>query len=154
MAVHFLDSSALVKRYISETGSAWIEGLFEPELGDGFFVAAVTGVEIVAAITRRARGGRISTTDATAVCRKFRDDLETEYQILEITQNVIDLGMQLAETHGLKGYDAVQLAAGLTVNRLYIASKLPPVIFVSADKELNIAAMSEGLQVENPIDHP
>jgi uncharacterized protein len=154
MAVHFLDSSALVKRYISETGSAWMGGLFEPESRHDFFVAAITGVEIVAAITRRARGGTISTTDATAVCSKFRDDLETEYQILEITQSVIDLGMQLAETHGLRGYDAVQLAAGCTVNRLYIASSLYPVVFVSADRELNRAASSEGLWIENPTDYP
>jgi hypothetical protein len=57
MAVYFLDSSALVKRYINETGSAWVLGLFGPTLDYEFFVAAVTGVEIVAAITRRARNG-------------------------------------------------------------------------------------------------
>jgi uncharacterized protein len=45
MAVHFLDSSALVKRYISETGSAWVSGLFDPALGHEIFVAAIAGVE-------------------------------------------------------------------------------------------------------------
>ncbi|MEH1937706.1 MAG: hypothetical protein V7L14_29155 [Nostoc sp.] len=30
MAVYFLDSSALVKRYISEIGSVWVLGLFDP----------------------------------------------------------------------------------------------------------------------------
>jgi len=34
MAVYFLDSSALVKRYISETGSAWVLGLFDPALNN------------------------------------------------------------------------------------------------------------------------
>ena len=32
MADFYSDSSALVKRYISETGSAWITGLFDPSL--------------------------------------------------------------------------------------------------------------------------
>jgi hypothetical protein len=47
MAIYFLGSSALVKRYISETGSAWVLELFDPTLDNEFFVAAITGVEIV-----------------------------------------------------------------------------------------------------------
>lgn len=154
MAVHFLDSSALVKRYISEIGSVWVSGLFDPALSHEVFVAAVAGVEIVAAITRRSRGGSISTTDATAVCDQLRSDLQTEYQIIEITENIINSGMILAETHGLRGYDATQLAAGCAVNGLCVANNLAPIIFVSADSELNIAAAGEGLVVENPNNHP
>jgi uncharacterized protein len=154
MAVHFLDSSALVKRYISEIGSAWVSGLFDPVLGHEVFVAAVSGVEIVAAVTRRTRGSSISSTDATAVCSQLRNDLQAEYQILEITENIINSAMKLAETHGLRGYDAIQLAAGCAVNVLCIANNLPPIVFVSADNELNMAASSEGLFVENPNNHP
>jgi uncharacterized protein len=154
MAVYFLDSSALVKRYISEIGSAWVSGLFNPALGHEVFVAAVAGVEIVAAVTRRSRGGSISTNDATAMCNQLRSDLQTEYQILEITEKIINSGMELAETHGLRGYDAIQLAAGCAVNVLCLANNLPPVIFVSADNELNMAALGEGLVVENPNNYP
>jgi uncharacterized protein len=32
MAVYFVDSSALVKRYIDETGSQWILNLSTPEV--------------------------------------------------------------------------------------------------------------------------
>ncbi|MEH2240720.1 type II toxin-antitoxin system VapC family toxin [Nostoc sp.] len=65
MAIYFIDSSALVKRYISETGSAWVLGLFDPTLNNEVFIAAITSVEIIAAITRRSHGGNISITDAT-----------------------------------------------------------------------------------------
>lgn len=41
MAVYFLDSSALVKRYINETGSAWVVRLFDPTLDEEFNLAAV-----------------------------------------------------------------------------------------------------------------
>jgi uncharacterized protein len=51
MAVYFLDSSALVKRYLNETGSKWVLDLFNPALDNEIFVAAIAGVEIVAAIT-------------------------------------------------------------------------------------------------------
>ena len=62
--------------------------------------------------------------------------------------------MTLAEKHGLRGYDAVQLAAAQAINNLCIANDLHPLTFISADKELNTAAANEGLLVENPNNHP
>ncbi len=46
--------------------------------------------------------------------------------------------MLLAEKHGLRGYDALQLAAGVEVDVRYLASGLPAVIFISADTELTV----------------
>lgn len=106
-------------------------------------------LKIFAAIIRRARGGSINAIDATAVCAQFRSNLQTDYQIVEITESIISVGMMLAEIHGLRGYDAIQLSVGRAVNSLCIANSLPPVTLVSADDELN-AADSEGLIVENP----
>ncbi|GGA09810.1 type II toxin-antitoxin system VapC family toxin [Okeania sp. KiyG1] len=60
MAIYFLNSSALVKGYISEIGSTWVLGLFNPALDNQIFIAAITQVEIIAAISRRSRGGNIS----------------------------------------------------------------------------------------------
>ncbi|MBD2614081.1 MAG: type II toxin-antitoxin system VapC family toxin [Nostoc sp. GBBB01] len=154
MARYFIDSSALVKRYISETGSAWVLGLFDPTLNNEVFIAAITGVEIIAAITRRSRSGSISITDATIIRNQFRSDLQKDYQIIEITENVINYGMALSEIYGLRGYDAIQLAAGRAVNTLCIANGLPSITFVSADNELNTAVVNEGLKIENPNNHP
>jgi predicted nucleic acid-binding protein len=74
MAVYFLDSSALVKRYIRETGTDWVASLFSPDFGNDCFVAAIAGVEIIAAITRRARSGSLKAADATLVCAQFKQD--------------------------------------------------------------------------------
>jgi predicted nucleic acid-binding protein len=41
MALYFLDSSALVKRYISETGSVWVLGLFAAAFNNEIFIAAI-----------------------------------------------------------------------------------------------------------------
>ena len=150
MAIYFLDSSALVKRYISEIGSTWVLGLFDPALDNQIFIAAITQVEIIAAITRRSRGGNISTTDAAKINHQFRQDTLHEYQIIEITESIINLGMTFAETYGLRGYDAIQLAAGCNINSLCLAYNLPGITFVSADNELNLAVLNEGLLIENP----
>ncbi|MCL1469096.1 type II toxin-antitoxin system VapC family toxin [Argonema antarcticum] len=154
MAIYFLDSSALVKRYISEIGSAWVLGLFDPTLKNEGFIAAITGVEIIAAITRRSSSGSISITDATLIRNQFKTDFQKDYQIIEITETIINSGMVLSETYGLRGYDAIQLAAGRAVNSLCIANGLPPIVFVSADNELNAAVVSEGLMIENPNNYP
>ncbi|MEH2323291.1 MAG: type II toxin-antitoxin system VapC family toxin [Nostoc sp.] len=82
MAIYFIDSSALVKRYISETGSSWVLQLFDPTLKNEVFIAAITAVEIIAAITRQSRGGSISITDATITRNQFKSDLQKDYQIV------------------------------------------------------------------------
>jgi uncharacterized protein len=150
MAVYFVDSSALVKRYINETGSQWILNLCNPASNHDIVIAAIAGVEITAAITRRARGGSIDSEDAAALCHQFRVDLETEYQVIDISDRIIAAAMNLAQAQALRGYDAVQLAAACAVNSLCIGNSLPLVTLVSADNELNEAAIREGLKVENP----
>lgn len=49
MAVYFVDSSALVKRYINETGSNWVLSLCNPASNNDIVIAAIAGVEIIAA---------------------------------------------------------------------------------------------------------
>ncbi|MBE9121535.1 type II toxin-antitoxin system VapC family toxin [Tychonema sp. LEGE 07199] len=154
MTIYFVDSSALVKRYISEIGSGWVLNLFDPALNNDILIAGITSVEIVAAITRRSRGRSINATDATAACNQFRSDLQSEYQVVEFTESIINSAMALAETYGLRGYDAVQLATGCSINNLCTANNLPAMTFVSADRELNAAATSEGLIVKNPNNYP
>ncbi len=150
MAVYFVDSSALVKRYINETGSQWILNLCNPTSNHDIVIAAIAGVEITAAITRRAKGDSINSADAAALCHQFRIDLETEYQVIEVRDRIIAAAMNLAQAQELRGYDAVQLAEACAVNSLCIENSLPFVTLVSADSELNEAAIREGLKVENP----
>ena len=61
--------------------------------------------------------------------------------------------MLLAETHALRGYDAVQLAAALEVYRERRRAGLPTPTFISADIGLNTAATAEGLTVDDPNTH-
>ncbi len=153
MADFYLDSSALVKRYISESGTSWVTGLFDPSLGHNAFIAAITPVEMAAAIARRARGKSITQAQATTAYGLIRSDRQTGYQVVELNEAVLTSAMRLAESHALRGYDAVQLAGALEVNALLLSNDLPPITFVSADAELNAVAVIEGLPVENPNHH-
>ena len=59
MARLFFESSALVKRYIQETGTAWVDQLLNPTARHLIHVARLTGVEIISAIARRVRTGTL-----------------------------------------------------------------------------------------------
>ncbi len=146
---YFLDSSAVIKRYVSETGSAWINALLQPAAGHQVTVAAVTGVEVIAAITRRERGGTLPAADAAQIRSQCRTDLASQYLVAQLTPSILARAMDLAELHGLRGYDALQLAAAVEVG-LEAATVGLTVTLVSADAELNAAAAAEGLDVEDP----
>lgn len=62
--------------------------------------------------------------------------------------------MALAQAHGLRAYDAVQLAAVLHATEQRTARGSVPLVLVSSDNELNDAARAEGLAVDDPNDHP
>lgn len=52
MAIYFFDSSALVKCYVNEVGSAWVESLINSNPPNDIAIAQITGVEVVAALSR------------------------------------------------------------------------------------------------------
>jgi predicted nucleic acid-binding protein len=153
MAVYFFDSSALVKRHVKEAGSGWVRSLTRVQSGHTLYIARVTAVEITSAITRRQRGGHLSSAQAGAMFGHFRRHLAQRYSILELTPALVDEAMRLVRAHGLRAYDAVQLASALQVDRIYRAGSLGPITLVSADQSLNDAATAEGLAVENPFTH-
>ena len=153
MAVYFLDSSALLKRYVSETGTIWVQSLFSPAAAHRIAIATISAAEFVAAVSRKLRARGIQPAEASRVIISFRADFAREFDLLHITSTVIEDAMRLAELHALRGYDAVQLSAALAVNaaaRSVGASS----ILVSADLELNSAASAEGLAVDDPNSHP
>jgi predicted nucleic acid-binding protein len=154
VALYFLDSSALVKRYITETGTAWVQALTDPSSGHVIYLARITAVELSSAVTRRQRGGSLSAAAAAAVLAQFAQDFAYDYRILEITPTVVSSACSLAETHGLRAYDAVQLAAVLGLRSRRFALGLSDVTLLSADHELNAAAIASGLLVEDPNSHP
>lgn len=153
MLIYFFDSSALVKRYVNETGTAWAVKVTDSVTGNLIHVARITGVEVVSAITRRARSGSITLTDAARAIASFRHDFLNNFIVTEITSALTSRAMRLAETHALRGYDAIQLAAALDITTQGLSFGMPKLILVSADTTLNSAALAESLNVEDPNAH-
>ncbi|MGC8643812.1 MAG: type II toxin-antitoxin system VapC family toxin [Isosphaeraceae bacterium] len=154
MAAFIFDASGIVKRYLNETGSGWIHSLADPAAAHEIFLTRVCKVEVIAAVTRRGRGGSLPTSAATALVAQFRHDAAHQYNILEITPALLTDAERLAEAHGLRAYDAVQLAATIELHHARSTAGLSRVTFISADQELNAAATAEALTVDDPTTHP
>ena len=104
MAVYLFDSSAIVKRYVQESGTGWVQGLAHPRAGNLIYLARITAVEVCAAIARRRRAGTITPPEAAAFLARFRLDLAQEYLALEITASLLADAMRLADAHELRAY--------------------------------------------------
>jgi predicted nucleic acid-binding protein len=154
MADYFLDTSALVKRHVTEVGSTWVKSLVRAKAGHTLYIARITAVEVTSAITRRQHKGDLSPAQAGAILGHFRRHLTQRYRVIELTPALFSNAMVAARKHRLRAYDAVQLAVALEVQRLQQDAGLGPVTLVSADRDLNTAATAEGMAVDDPTVHP
>ncbi len=131
----YLESSALVKRYVLEVGTEIVQAAI---LADPFVATSmISAVEVRAALAAAARAGRIP--DLTRLVGSFRGDW-TRYIIIGVDAQLIDVASEGAERHALRGYAAVQLASALAV-----ALTTPGLRFGTFDTALQRAAMAEGL---------
>jgi predicted nucleic acid-binding protein len=143
---YFLDSSAIVKRYLREQGSAYVSAL-PTSMEDLVYIAQIAGVEVVAAIARQVLVKSISKRKAQIAIAQFRVDFTDRFVVVSINHHLIESAMHLAETHALRAYDAVQLATVLTIAK---HGQGLAVTFVCADESLNGVARTMGLTIENP----
>ena len=138
----YLDTSALVKRFINEKGSPLVQSLV---LGrDAVATAKIAYAEIFAGLTRKLREGNLSKTQYSVACREFESDW-LAYVRVELHDEVLALARDLIQRHPLKGFDAVHLASAL---RLKIALG-EEMRFAAADKNLLKAAQAELLDTIN-----
>ncbi len=153
MSAYFFDTSGLVKRYIAETGSGWVIGLIKQSANNIIFIASITGVEVVSAIARRRKGLSLSQSQATKAIFRFQRDFRRRFVEIPLKSQLVEDAMTTADKYELRGYDAVQLASAIDTNHLRLKRNLSPIIFISADNNLNSAALAAGLAVDNPNNH-
>jgi len=117
MSAYYLDTSALVKRYFPETGSAWMLALTDPATGNDLILSELTMVEAAAAIAAKHRApGGITLRERDDALNDMLRRCDTEYQLIPCSRSILERAVSLTQNHRLRGYDAVQLATALTVN--------------------------------------
>lgn len=153
MSNYFIDSSGLVKRYMPETGTAWVRSLMAPGSDHTIFIAQITIVEVISAIARQYHNKEIDLVTLEAFRRLAVHHTQRQYKVLTLNNEIITRALNLHEKHRLRAYDSVQLASALEVSKR--ASAIGETItFIAADTRLLDAAEIEGLTTDNPNNYP
>ncbi|MCP4111447.1 MAG: type II toxin-antitoxin system VapC family toxin [Desulfobacteraceae bacterium] len=149
METAYFDTSALIKRYVAETGSRWVNALLASSRPT-VFISQLTVIESVCGFSRRLREGAFSGDDYNRLLAAFDYDTVSRYVIADIMPVTIDTACQMAGRHPLRAYDAVHLATAWLINRELIRNGRYPLTFVCSDNRLLAVCRNEGLLTENP----
>jgi hypothetical protein len=141
--VIYFDSSALVKRYVEETGSDRVTSI----LANAGIIATskLTYPEILSAFARRHKVGEIPTKWYTRVIERFETEWEY-FLIIEFQNELLPFIRKTIKEHQLKAADSVHLSSALWLRN----AVKEDVIFVASDVNLLNAAQSERLQIIDP----
>lgn len=129
-----------MKLYADEPGHAAVRSL------DALIVSSLARVEMPAALWRKERLGQLSAADAELLVAAFEADYfgtadeEPAFAAVAIRPALLDEAAALTGSHGLRGYDAVQLASALAARRADPGCTR----FACFDDELRAAAARSG----------
>lgn len=134
----YLDASALVKLYVAEAGSADVSELIEAATLIG--TAIVSRAEVAAVFAKAARMKLVPRKDAAAALHSFTSEWESLIR-LQTTEVLMARAAEFAWEQGLRGYDAVHLAAAYAWQDMMGE----PVTVATYDRQLWDAAKGTGL---------
>lgn len=133
--IAYFDTSAIVPLVIDEPGtevarSHWLGA-------DRLVTVRLARVEARAALAQARRGRRITETQHHAAVNELPDLFE-QAELIDIDEALVARAGTVAEERALRAYDAVHLAAALTIDD-------PRLVVVAGDVAILEAAMAEGL---------
>ena len=136
----YADTSALVKLFVREEGAGETREMLSgvQVIGTG----VLTRAELVAALARGVRRGYLGVGEAEEAVRRLGEVWGSWVRVV-VDEGVVRRAGDLAWRHGLRGYDAVHLAAAL----MWQEGIGYPVVLATFDRELWGAAREEGMEV-------
>jgi uncharacterized protein len=138
--IAYFDTSAVIPLIIEEPTSSQCRRLWN----DANRIVSVRLLypEARAAFARANRLGRLTAAQLTAAVDEL-DDMIQQIDQIELTTALAHTAGELAQAHGLRGYDAVHLAAAQVADD-------PELVLVTGDHELATAATAIRLAIANP----
>ena len=138
----YVDTSALVKRYVEEAGRREVLQLLRRY---DFVASAVLPVELCSALRRRATDSTLDAQRVPAILKRVAAD-RAYWTLVEVGTEVLAAAGTLVATHPLRTLDAIHVASA----QLFAARvTAPQLIFVSADTRQTEAAAAVGLMIRH-----
>ncbi|MBI2180827.1 MAG: type II toxin-antitoxin system VapC family toxin [Deltaproteobacteria bacterium] len=140
MTFAYFDTSALVKRYVRERGSAQVGSLLRRH---DVLSSAITPVEILSALWRRKRSGDLSQEDFSALLSRVQSD-RLRWELVEVGGTVLSRAEEIVQgTVPVRALDAVHVASLLA----FQAASSIQISIVTGDARQRDAANYLGLGV-------
>lgn len=137
--IHYLDTSALVKRYVDEPGSRSMLPLFR---AGNVATVRIAYAEIAAAIARLCRERAMDETERDEIYERLDPDFAS-MTVVEVRAALVRRVPDLVKRRPLRGFDAIHLVAALTLR-----DRGAVITFWAADRVLIEAALAEGLRTK------
>lgn len=134
----YLDTSSLVKLYVEEKDSRNVADLVRSSRVTA--TSMVAYAEARAAFARRFREKAFTSKEYRRLISSFNKDWD-RYVIVRVTKEIIWLAGDLAEKHGLRGFDAIHLSSATTLGQELSS----PIIFSCSDQKLQESSRLEDL---------
>lgn len=150
MTAYFVDTSALVKRYVNEPGSTWVRSWIELPADNTIIASELVAVEVYSALARRRRDGTLDANAVSLLQNDLLGHIQSEYVIITLESKILVRARRLIDQYPLRTLDAIQLATALYATSLSNVA----LYFICADVNLLAAAAAEGFAVDNPNQHP
>ena len=139
----YLDSSALVKRYLKEKGTDVILSLSTQE--EFIATSKLAYPELLSAFMRKKRAGELEDEPLQSVLSRLDADWPKLF-IIEVHDELLPMIKTLIGKYPLRGADSVHLASALWLESTTRAG----VTFVASDVNLLNAAATENMKILNP----
>jgi len=150
MALLYLDTSAILKRYRTEKGTDVVRELYEDRSISGTLVTSHFSCLEFESVAARALKGKLLTQQAyDAMLGSFSQDLGNYLRLVEMSGDIINDAIDAARKYALRAPDAIQLASAES-RKPTIAFFVGTFVFVSSDKDLLAAAESAGMKTLDP----
>jgi predicted nucleic acid-binding protein len=148
MSIFYLDSSAWVKYYVSESGSQWIERFWS--LRPPCACSDLGLVEILATLARRQKEKPVVGGAYEQIIHEVRLQF-LAFQAVPLSAEVLATASEMARKRALRGADCVHLASAIHIRRVTTSRA---VTFIASDMELLGAASAEGFPTLDPTEDP
>jgi len=139
----YFDTSALVKLYADETGAEATRRASGNATAR--FTSMVAYAEMRSALARKRRFRQITAKELERHKLDFERDWP-HFEALSLDEPRARRAGELAEIHGLKGFDAIHLASAE-----FFHLSLGPTIFACFDADLSLAATACGMMLLSPV---
>ena len=165
--LYFFDTNALVRRYLFDDGSAWVQQVLEQRSISPFcYISELTRVEMLSSFYKIERIRKYHPSFMDAAVARFnrhmqlsdRELRQRRYEIIPLGEDAVERAQSLLRKYrggvpqAIRSLDALQLAAALIARDSLSAESQSQLMFVTSDHQLGGVAQHEGFTVIRPED--